>query len=256
MKYYKKILEVNPLKLKLLILFIASFCFATLAHSKNRSLLIVSELDQRGVKELASLYKTLEKLTWSIPSKMPLIDSIYLQQKLLTGKGASIEGSQGVLIRILRDPQIDQVDLILGVHGLPNKLAFSDGVIEVDRWVEELKSKLLTNGEGALLNKLGLLYNLSCYGASHIPSFLGLGFQVVVGSRSVNANAELEYPWVLQMLATGASVESAFSQPNSDGWLNFADGPVRWIGRKQNSFLKDTDSYKVIGGNGNYKLTF
>lgn len=255
MKYFKKILDVNSLKLVTLLL-VASFCFASTAQSKGRGLLIVSELDQGGVKELASLYKTLERLTWSIPSKMPLLEEIYLQQKLLTGKGASIEGSQGFLMQMLRDPHIDQVDLILGIHGLPDKLAFSDGTIEVAQWVEELKSKLHSSGEGSLLNKLGLLYNLSCYGASHINSFLDLGFQVVVGSRSVNANAELEYPWVLQMLATGSSVEVAFSQPNSRGWLKFADGPIRWLGRKQNSFLKDTDSYKVIGGNRDYTLSF
>lgn len=255
MKYFNKILDFNSLKIIILLL-IASFCFATVAHTKGRGLLIVSELDQRGVKELASLYKTLEKLTWSIPSKMPLLEEIYRQQELLTGKGASIEGSQEFLIQMLRDPHNDQVDMILGIHGLPDKLAFSDGAIAVSQWVVGLKDKLLSSGESVLLNKLGLLYNLSCYGASHINSFLDLGFQVVVGSRSVNANAELEYPWVLQMLATGSSVETAFTQPNSRGWLKLADGPIRWLGRKQNSFLKDTDSYKIIGGNRDYTLSF
>lgn len=265
MKYYNIASNLNPIKLKtikfkrMLLVLIASVCWiaTAVAQAKGRGLLVISELDERGVKELSPLYRTLEKLTWSIPSQMPLLNNIYLQQKLLTGADASVEGSQEFIIQMLRDSQIDQVDLILGVHGLPDKLAFSDGSIGVVQWVAGIRGKLLlSNDEGPLLNKLGLLYNLSCYGASHIQPFLDLGFQAVVGSRSVNANAELEYPWVLQMLGTGSSVEEAFKQPNSAGWLKFADGPVRWLGRKQNSFLKETDSYKVIGGNGNYSLSF
>lgn len=269
MKHYYTLSNLSALKLKslklkprhfLLTLLLVSVCvwiIPTAAQVKGRTLLIISELDERGVKELAPLYKTLEKLTWSLPSQVSSLDNIYLQQKLLTGARATIAGSQEFLVQMLRDPNVNQIDLILGVHGLPDSLAFSDGSIGVNQWVAELKDKLVSSSDdGLLINKLGLLYNLSCYGASHIHSFLDLGFKAVVGSRSVNANAELEYPWVLQMLASGASVKEAFHQPNSDGWLKVADEPVRWLGRKQNSFLKETDSYKVIGGNENFTLFY
>jgi len=250
-------ININKNSLKIIFVFSIAIncCFAVVAQAKGRALLIISELDARGVKELRPLYKGLEKLTWSIPSRMPLIDQIYFQQKLVTGIEASIEESQNSLIQMLRNPEIENLDLILGVHGLPDKIAFSDGSIETKTWVDSVKSKLNMNGdEIGLLKKLGFLYNLSCYGASHITSFLELGFQTVVGSRSVNANAEVEYPWVLQMLTLGSTVQAAFSKPNSDDWLNFADGPIRWLGRRQNSFLQETDSYKIIGGNTNYSI--
>lgn len=222
--------------------------------AKGRALLIISELDAGGLKELQPLYRTLERLTWSIPTRMPFFSSLYSKQILITGEAARIVASQDSVVELLKDSSIEGVDLILGVHGLPEKLAFYDGTINVAEWVGAIKQKMQGLGHQDFLNKLGFLYNLSCYGASHNPFFLDLGFRVVIGSRSVNANAEVEFPWVLQMLSVGASIHSAFLQPNSTSWLKLADGPVRWWGRKQNNFLQETDSFKVIGGDSYYSL--
>jgi hypothetical protein len=255
MRKSKMSLKLTPLLTIMTVALVCGVAVPARVQAKGRALLVVSELDERGVKELRPLYKALENVTWSLPSKIPLLNKIYFEKKLLTGKEASVEGSQEYLVKMLQDSKIETLDLILGVHGLPDKIAFRDGIIEATKWVEGIKIKLQMQGvDQKVLNKLGLLYNLSCYGVSHNVPFLNLGFQVVVGSRSVNANAELEYPWVLEMLALGYTVEDAFYQPNSEDWLRLADGPIGWLGRKQNSFLQETDSYKVISGNLDYTI--
>ncbi len=226
-----------------------------MAWTKSRALLVISELDHRGLKELAPLYEKIEDLAWRVPSQLALMRSVYSQMVLLRDQDATIEGAQLKLVAMVQDKTIDQVDVILGVHGLPDKIAFYDGSLLVSEWVRALKRKILAiNGEINQFEKLGFLYNLSCFGMSHIQSFLDLGFKVVVGSRKVNANAEVEYPWVLENLAMGFDVASAFRVPNSPKWIKMADGPIRWIGRKQGNFLEEVDSYKMIGGQNHYRI--
>lgn len=220
----------------------------------DRALVVITELDHRGMKELAPLYKQLEKLTWSIPRKMPSLRNIYKNMTAIRNENATKESVQDKLIQILSNPKIEAVDVILGVHGLPGRLSFYDGSIDIFEWISQFKEKAQTKLNKNELEKLGFLYNLSCYGESHNEAFLQLGFKSVIGSRLVNANAELEYPWALYWLSIGFSVEASFKMPNSEEWLKYADGPVRWLGKKQNNFMKNTDSFKVIAGNLDYQI--
>ena len=228
--------------------------FSELVWSQSRALLIVSELDQRGLKELRPLYKKIESLSWSIPTQSKKIKKNYREFYLLKDEKATSEEFGRLLIHFIGDPTISSVDVILGVHGRPQILSFFDGAISVTEWARSIKSKIENIYGVNYLNKFGLLYNLSCYGATHGQGFLDLGFKVVVGSRRVNANAEIEYPWVLNSLGKGYTVRQAFNQTNSSGWLNFADEPIRWIGNNKNNFLKDTDSYKEIFGDLDYRI--
>lgn len=243
------------IQIKGFLFFIFSFHFIPIqGWAGGRTLMVISELDHRGMKELAPLYKQIEALAWSIPSQLESINSIYSQKILLRNQDATSKGVQEELLNTLESSDVETVDVILGVHGMPGKILFFDGAVVIKDWVEELKGKIInTLGEEAL-NKFGFIYNLSCFGESHIESFLNLGFKVAIGSRQVNANAELEYPFVLKLLSLGATVDRAFALPNSESWLKFADNPIRWLGEKQNSFMKDTDSFKVIGGNKNYRI--
>ncbi len=233
---------------------ILSLIFSIKGFAKGRALVVISELDHRGVEELAPIYKQLELMAWTVPSKLTSIKSVYEQKILVRNQEATSLGVQEALIRVLADPKINTVDVILGVHGLPGKIAFYDGSIKVTEWAGSLKEKVESSLGDKFLEKLGLMYNLSCFGESHNAALLDLGFKVVAGSRQVNANAEVEYPFVLELLSKGVSVGMAFSIPNSESWLNFADGPIRWLGEKQNNFMKETDSFKVISGDSNYRI--
>lgn len=235
-------------------LFVLLISICSLGLAKGRTLLVISELDHRGIKELAPLYEKLEFLAWTVPSTSVLLPQIYNKMDLLRDSSATIEGARDFIVKAVADAGTDQVDVILGVHGLPGRVAFYDGAADVADWTLLIKYSILKEVGPRGILKLGMLYNLSCYGSSHISAFRDLGFKVVIGSRGVNANAELEYPWVLDSMSKGNSVAQAFQKPNSKRWLDIADGPVRWLGRKQKNFLKDTDSFKDMDGNSNYRM--
>lgn len=220
----------------------------------KRVLVVVTELDYHGVKELAPLYQKIEALSWELPSQSFLLAQIYDQMSLLRNHDATADGIKEFLLRALRDSSVQNIDVIIGVHGLPGRLTFFDGAVRVKDWTQALKGAIKKELGDRAFAKLGMLYNLSCYGDSHSHDFLDLGFKVVIGSRKVNANAEIEYPWVLGQLALGDTVEEAFQMPNSQSWLRLADGPIRWLGRKQRNFLVETDSFKLIGGQGDYRI--
>lgn len=238
----------------------------------RRALLVVSELDHRGVPELGFLYRKIEALAWALPSQIQSIQSLYFKQKLIANEQATSAGVQSAIREMLLDPEVEVLDVILGVHGRNEILSFYDGAVGVEEWVSQLKQQLAEDTENPhagpdvfdlsrkdgnsnfLGKKLGLLYNLSCYGATHLSAFLKLGFQSAIGSRKVNANAELEYPWVLKALAAGYSVKEALQLPNSPQWLRVLDAPLRGFGKIQDNFLKDVDSFKEIGGQAQYRL--
>ncbi|MEY4615949.1 MAG: hypothetical protein RJB66_909 [Pseudomonadota bacterium] len=239
---------MKNLKTRVFALFLILFCSFS-AHAKSRVLLVVSELDHQGLPELASIYVPLEALTWKIPSQSLATTKVYEKMFLLRNAGANIASINNKLIELIGNHQVEAIDMVLAVHGSPGGLTFFDGTIKVSEWARLFREALINTLGQKSTSKLGLLYNLSCYGSSHIEDFLKFGFQTVVGSRRVNANAEMEYPWVIESLALGRTVSSSFHRPNSKSWLKIADAPVRWLGQKQNNFLKETDSYKVIGGN-------
>jgi hypothetical protein len=220
----------------------------------EKALLVITELDHHGVSELESLYRKLEVLAWKVPSETPAILENYAVRRLLQNEQATVQGIGDLLVETLADAQIDKVDMVLAVHGMPGTLTFYDGKIRVENLASDLTDRIHRELGESVLGKLGFIYNLSRYGESHNSSFLKMGFQVAIGSRKVNANAELEYPWVLRVLGAGKTIDQAFTKPNSPGWLKTADGPVRWLGQKQNNFLKDTDSYKIISGDRQYKI--
>ncbi len=241
-------------QLNLFTLFVLLISMGSVGFAKSKVLLVISELDHRGIKELGPLYEQIESLSWKIPSQSALLPKIYSKMDLLKDSAATVEGAKEFILRYVADADVDQIDVILGVHGRPDKLAFYDGSVNVSEWTRAMRDSITRVVGLEALGKLGMLYNLSCYGSSHISAFQSLGFKVVIGSRKVNANAEFEYPWVLKGMSLGLSVAEAFRRPNSSRWLNLADGPVRWLGQTQNNFLKETDSFKELGGNLNYKI--
>lgn len=251
----------GPGRLKQVILFFFVLLQTPAVWSAERILFIVSELDHRGAPELGPLYRKIEDMSVAIPARIPRLAEIYSKIFYLRDEDVTENGVRRALVEIVSDPQVDSLDMILGVHGRPSILSFYDGPTDVKEWISKIKGDMVQRPQagGSLdplvnLKKLGLLYNLSCFGVTHSEDFIDLGFKAVVGSRSVNANAEFEYPWVLAALAQGYSLDEAFRKPNSDSWLRWSDEPLRILGRKLDTFLKDVDSFKEIVGNRKWEM--
>jgi hypothetical protein len=98
------------------------------------------------------------------------------------------------------------------------------------------------------------MYNLSCFGKSHQQELFKMGFDAVVGSQAVNANAEIEYPSFLSRWTRGLSVQRSLAPANTRAALYLADEPLRKIGRAQNNFLKKVNSKKSVFGNSRINI--
>jgi hypothetical protein len=218
----------------------------TLVSYKHRALVIMTELDQRGAPELKYLYQALEKLTVNIPTE--LYDD-YRFIETLPNNLATIDNLKKTLLTLTENPQIESIDMILAVHGNEGTLSFADGRVQV----KELTERILNGGDSQekislMRKKLRLMYNLSCFGKTHQQELFKLGFDAVVGSQAVNANAEVEYPSFLSRWTRGLNLQKSLAPSNTRVALYLADEPLRKIGRAQNNFLKKVNSKKSIFG--------
>lgn len=230
------------------ILSLIFFIFSAQAYANigidQRAMIIISDLDTHGRDQLAPIYRIIEKNAVSQAKKH--LANQYRYFVILDGKNATLENYKNILFTLSHKKEILAIDTIVGLHGNPDKLYF----FEKSYATNVISTEILNNethaqSEIALLkSKLRMFYNLSCYGKSMNDDFFELGYKISIGSIAVNANAEIEYAYVLKKFALGETIEESFAHPNSDRMINLADKPVRLLG----GFLKDTNSKKEFLG--------
>ncbi len=223
--------------------------FAESISKNERVLIVVSELDSSGIPELAPLYRVLEDLTDHTVSA--LLQDKYRNIISLKDSAATPERLKQTLFAQANRPEIKAIDMIISLHGSPNKLTFSNGAITK----EGLKDYIMTTSTRSELvtkfhikKKLRALYNLACYGGKNMVHLKDLGFAVVNGARGVNANSEVETVPALTAWANGAGFKAAFSASNNPVALGISDIAIREAGRAANNALQETDSEKLFSG--------
>jgi hypothetical protein len=236
---------------------IAFFLLTTAAQSfaavpsSRRALLIVTELNSTGIKELAPLYSTLETLTTGLPN-LPVVRNNYGTIRVLRNNNATLANFRAQARSLALNPNIDAIDVILALHGQERKLTWSDGAVDMEDTVAFMNAANNV-AEGSVRTsvrrKLRMVYNTSCFGASHRSMLLSIGFDAVVGSIGVNANAEAEYPSFLALWNLGQTFGASFGPTNTAPALALTDGPLIATGNLFNNFLKQVNSRKVFGGN-------
>ena len=92
-------------------------------------------------------------------------------------------------------------------------------------------------------HKLRFAYDLCCFGDSHAPGLHRIGFDAVVGSRGVNANAAFELPTLLGAWANGQPLGVAVTAGNNPTNRSFSDAFASLM-------FEDVDSLKVLSGAG------
>lgn len=224
--------------------------------TRDRVLVVVTELDTHGFPELRPMYSALEELT-KITAE-GLLGHKYDKVEIIADREATLPEFKRKIQEIVRDQDVKVVDVILSLHGLPNKLAFEDRTWKMEDMVEEFKS--VSNIEDRVARilmrkKLRMLYNLSCYGSSHRQAFMDIGFKTVNGSLGVNANSEVEFVPALIAWRSGATFKDSFMASNNDIALAAADEPVKAVGRLMNNALKETNSRKAFSGNFDLKIS-
>ncbi|GAB4019536.1 MAG: hypothetical protein Fur0010_21560 [Bdellovibrio sp.] len=131
--------------------------------TRDRVLVVVTELDTHGFPEFRTMYSALEELTkFSVDD---LLGSFYYKIEIIADREATVPALKRKLQELVRDQDVKAVDVILSLHGLPNKLAFEDRVWKMEDMVAEFKKSTTMEDRVARIlmrKKLRMLYNLSC----------------------------------------------------------------------------------------------
>jgi len=193
----------------------------------NRALLFVCSIVHGGQDRLRWMYQFAEA------SGEVLADTIlgtkYDTIVKLTGPGITRQAFVETLNRLGLNPQIEAIDVIMMVHGLPGKLCFQDGDATVSKLAREIRDL-------GIQPKLRLYYSTACFGASHAEYMLAAGFDAAVGAVGENCNSATEYPTVLTMWAWGHSIKDAVASGETAITRIPADAMARALGfRKANS---------------------
>jgi len=216
---------------------------------RNRALVVVAELDSRGAPELNGLYRALEELTQV--TVQGILGDKYDRIDILTGGRATFPEFKRVVKDLSRDPNVLAIDVIMSVHGDPGKLAFQDRTWKTADMQSEMlavSSRQDTIDKMRMKKKLRMIYNTSCYGASHRQNFLNMGFKVANGSIGVNANSEVEFVPALIAWRSGVAFKDSFNASNNDLALALADGPLQMAGRAARNSLAKVNSRKLFSG--------
>lgn len=221
----------------------------------ERALVIVSELDGKGARELQPLYASLEQLT-RITAQAMLSDK-YGRIEILADRDASFANFKNTLLSLSQDRNIKAIDVIMSLHGDTGALVFDDGTWQTS--VMETRFLLAINRTEkarvmVMRKKLRTIYNLSCFGSSHRTNFINMGFDSVNGSINVNANSEVEFVPALIAWRSGVEFKTSFNASNNDLALAAADGPIRLAGEMAGNSLKNTNSKKLFSGDVTVKI--
>jgi hypothetical protein len=219
-------------------------------NAGQRALVVVSELEEGSMRELAPLYSALEAITVTVPKAV--LSSRYAQTKILSNQSATLSNLKDTLYKLAATPSIKAIDVIINLHGLDEELFFYNGGWRMSEIQEELLNPDAPYTEAtkiAMKRKLRMLYSTACYGASHNNNWNAIGFDVSAGAVGVNANAEFEYGGVIGSWSGAAPFSTGFQLSNTDAALAVSDTPVRIAGELGNNSLRHVNSKKILRGN-------
>src|SRR5690349_3609687 len=141
-------------------------------QKNERALVVVSQLTS-GVGDFGWLYKFLENSGRSFVQSE--LSDDYGRYVTLYDRDATKSKLVNVLHDLGRRSEIKEVDLIVMLHGHPNRLVFNDGEVGTT----SLKNDILALD---ISKKLRLVYSTACFGATHADDFMGAGFTSAIGS--------------------------------------------------------------------------
>lgn len=183
--------------------------FGPVVDRSQRALVVVNNTVAGGRPELRDLYRFIEAAGDAVAHA--LCGPVYADVRSLNGSDATLAAVVDMLRSLAARPALRAIDLILNMHGAEGILYFhgAQGGVAVDQVRQQLQAV------GGLSAKLRLLYDTSCYGASHAAAMRQAGFDTAIGGRAVVANSATEYPAFLAAWAAGSPVGPAIELANA-----------------------------------------
>lgn len=206
----------------------------------ERRLLVVTNLVTNGSAKYEWLYSFLEAQTISMAKAK--LENKYKKITVLPKATASKNAFVGTMKNITKLNGLRALDVILSMHGTPERLWFSNGSMKAVDLQEKIKSEVQYNF------RLRMMYNLACYGSTHRNNFINAGFLTAIGARGINANSGYEYATFLNQFGNNASVKSILQGTNNSPLLGTSDAAAVSAG------FSKADSYKRISGKKSMRI--
>jgi hypothetical protein len=206
-------------------------------RTNERALLVYSEFTNTSTQNMA-LYTFVEKSGVALALGLTLH---YRKIKTVSGRNAGSRDFVEALAELGREPKVEIIDVLMHMHGNPNKMYFNDTV----------SSDALQNDIARLRigRKLRMFYTTACYGATHAQDMVQAGFTCGSGAIGVNANSASEYPEFLARWVAKDSFADSINKSYNAMATNLAENQARKMG------FDDVDSTKRIYGNGYINIT-
>lgn len=206
---------------------------------ENRALVFVCSIVHGGQEKFRWLYSFAESSGETLMHT--ILGHKYGKVAVLREEDASEEKLLHTLEKLGQNPEIHAIDMIMMVHGLPGKLYFKEGNVNV----EKLGLKIQQLG---IQPKLRLYYSTACFGATHALAMLEGGFDTAIGAIGENCNSATEYPTVLTMWAFGHAIKDCLAAGEIALTRIPADMTAKALG------FKKANSDKEIFGNLQAKI--
>jgi hypothetical protein len=198
----------------------------------ERALLVYSEFTNTS-DENKALYTFVEKSGVALALGLSLH---YRKIKTVSGKNAGSRDFINALAELGREPKNQVIDVLMHMHGNPNKMYFND-TVSSDALREDI-TKLKIG------RKLRMFYTTACYGATHAQDMVQAGFTCGAGTIGVNANSASEYPEFLARWVAQDSFADCVTKSYNALATDLAESQAKKMG------FNDVDSTKRIYGNG------
>jgi hypothetical protein len=207
----------------------------------QRALILVSQLTQGVPENQQWLYRFIEAAGRNV-AEITLKDD-YARYITLLDEAASMDNLVGALAQAGADDDIQAIDLLVLLHGSPDRLEFNNG-----GW---FTPSMATTLQGLGISpKLRLVYSTACYGATHNDDFIKAGFKTAIGALKVNTNSAFEFPMLLNLWALGWNVKEALKLGDKPATRKLADASAKAFGKINNlPWVKEVNSQKLLSGN-------
>jgi hypothetical protein len=210
---------------------------------EQRALIVISQLTNGIPADQQWLYRFIEGAGRSVTEITLKDDYAPDQYRALLDEMATTGNLVATLAELGALPDIQAIDLLVLLHGSPDRLEFHDRSWPTPDMATEL-------GGLGISPKLRLVYSTACFGATHNDDYLRAGFKAAIGARKVNTNSAFELPMLLNLWALGKNAKDALRLGDKPATRNLADGAARAFGRLSNLWwVNEVNSQKVLSGN-------
>lgn len=212
----------------------------------ERALIVVSQLTTGVPDDHRWLYRFIEASGRVLVKT--ILENDYVDCIELYDTSATPKKLIEALEKSGKKSSIEEIDLIIMLHGATNSLVFHDGSIDTS----ELKTEILNLD---IKKKLRMVYSLACYGDSHSDDFVSAGFNSAIGAVGINANAAAEFPTFLQCWSMNFRLRDALAMAESPVTRLPADEAARQYAIANHlSWANKVNSDKIIRGNQSIRI--